>query len=203
MGETIEEFKSFIENHDFFFIAGHKEPDGDCITSCLGIAAILDHFGKPYQLLSAGPFKRNEVIRWQDKFSDTMEFQDQEERNKSGLFIADCSELIRLGTGEKRDYDTTKTLIDLFRVQAERTPDAVAVVDKDSQYSYQELDIESNILANILIEEGINAGDHVCVELPRRKEFLLAVFGIMKAGAAYVPIDMDYPDERKSTERRR
>ncbi|MBR2097978.1 MAG: amino acid adenylation domain-containing protein, partial [Prevotella sp.] len=107
------------------------------------------------------------------------------------------AELIRLGTGEKRDYDTTKTLIDLFRVQAERTPDAVAVVDKDSQYSYQELDIESNILANILIEEGINAGDHVCVELPRRKEFLLAVFGIMKAGAAYVPIDMDYPDERK------
>ena len=94
---TIDEFKSFIDNHNFFFIVGHKEPDGDCITSCLGLAAILEHFGKSYQLLSAGPFKRNEVIRWQDKFSSVMEFQDESERKTTGLFIADCSELIRLG----------------------------------------------------------------------------------------------------------
>ena len=106
--EIIDELKSFIENHDFFFIAGHKEPDGDCITSCLGIAAILDYFGKPYQLLSAGPFKRNEVIRWQDKFSDTMEFQDESERKKSGLFIADCSEIVRIGDidGDLKNLDT-------------------------------------------------------------------------------------------------
>ena len=106
--EKASELKSFIENHDFFFIAGHKEPDGDCITSCLGIAAILDYFGKPYQLLSAGPFKRNEVIRWQDKFSDTMEFQDESERKKSGLFIADCSEIIRIGDidGDLKNLDT-------------------------------------------------------------------------------------------------
>ena len=106
--EKTEELKAFIENHNFFFIIGHKEPDGDCITSCLGLAAILEHFGKPYQLLSAGPFKRNEVIRWQEKFSDTMEFQDQSERKASGLFIADCSELIRLGEidGDLKGLDT-------------------------------------------------------------------------------------------------
>ncbi|MCR4949174.1 MAG: bifunctional oligoribonuclease/PAP phosphatase NrnA [Treponema sp.] len=95
--ENTEALKTFILDHDFFFIAGHKEPDGDCITSCLGIAAILEHFNKPYQLLSAGPFKRNEVISWQEKFSATMEFQDDAERKKTGLFIADCSEIIRLG----------------------------------------------------------------------------------------------------------
>ena len=103
-----DELKAFIDNHNFFFIAGHKEPDGDCITSCLGIAAILDYFGKTYQLLSAGPFKRNEVMRWQDKFSDTMEFQDESERKQSGLFIADCSEIIRLGEidGDLKGLDT-------------------------------------------------------------------------------------------------
>ena len=103
-----DELKAFIDNHNFFFIAGHKEPDGDCITSCLGIAAILDYFGKPYQLLSAGPFKRNEVMRWQDKFSDTMEFQDESERKNSGLFITDCSEIIRLGDidGDFKGLDT-------------------------------------------------------------------------------------------------
>ena len=106
--DKITELKTFIDKHDFFFIIGHKEPDGDCITSCLGIAAILDHFGKPYQLLSAGPFKRNEVIAWQEKFSSVMEFQDKSERDRSGLFIADCSELIRLGEidGELKGLDT-------------------------------------------------------------------------------------------------
>lgn len=106
--DTINELKAFIENHSFFFIAGHKEPDGDCITSCLGIAAILDYFGKPYQLLSAGPFKRNEVIKWQERFSDTMDFQDEGERKQTGLFIADCSEIIRLGEieGDLKGFDT-------------------------------------------------------------------------------------------------
>ena len=103
-----DELKTFIENHNFFFIAGHKEPDGDCITSCLGIAAILDYFGKPYQLLSAGPFKRNEVLPWQNQFSDAMEFQDESERKTSGLFIADCSEIVRLGDidGDLKGLDT-------------------------------------------------------------------------------------------------
>ena len=106
--EKVSEFKAFIDNHNFFFIAGHKEPDGDCITSCLGIAAILEHFNKPYQLLSAGPFKRNEVIRWQERFSDTMEFQDESERKSSGLIIADCSEVARIGDidGDLKGLDT-------------------------------------------------------------------------------------------------
>ena len=106
--DKIHELKAFIEAHNFFFIAGHKEPDGDCIASCLGIAAILDFNNKPYQLLSAGPFKRNEVIRWQDKFSDTMDFQDDNERKNTGLFITDCSEIIRLGEidGDLKGFDT-------------------------------------------------------------------------------------------------
>ena len=105
--------------------------------------------------------------------------------------------LVKLGAGEKRGYDTSTTLVDLFKEQAEKTPYAVAVIDADSQFTYSELDQASDTLACLLIKEGIKAGDHVCVELPRRKEFLLAVFGIMKAGAAYVPIDMEYPEERK------
>ena len=57
----VELFRSFIEKHDYFLVAGHKEPDGDCIASCLGVKAILNHYGKKYELLSAGPFKRNEI----------------------------------------------------------------------------------------------------------------------------------------------
>ena len=106
--EVINEFKNFIEAHSFFFISGHKEPDGDAIASCLGVAAILEKFNKPYQLLSAGPFKRNEIVNFKDLFSETMEFQDDEERKKSGLIIVDCSELARLGDidGDLKGFDT-------------------------------------------------------------------------------------------------
>ena len=106
--EKIEEFKNFIDNHNFFFVAGHKEPDGDAVASCLGVAAILEKKGKPYQLLSAGPFKRNEILPYKDSFSDTMEFMDESERRKSALIIVDCSELSRLGEidGDLSGLDT-------------------------------------------------------------------------------------------------
>lgn len=106
--QDAEDFKKFIDNHDFFLIAGHKEPDGDCITSCLGVAGILDFYNKNYQLLNAGPFKRNEVARWEELFTDTMQFLDSEERKTTGLIICDCSELIRVGDidGELKGLDT-------------------------------------------------------------------------------------------------
>ena len=104
----INSFKSFIENHDFFLIAGHKDPDGDAISSCLGVAEILNKSGNTYQLLSAGPFKRQEIKNKENLFSSTMDFLSQEERNKTGLIIVDCSELSRLGEidGDLKGFDT-------------------------------------------------------------------------------------------------
>ena len=112
----IDDFKSFIECHNFFFIIGHKEPDGDCIASCIGISAILDHFNKPYQLLSAGPFKRNEISKFENKFSSTMEFQDSTERASSGLIITDCSEIFRLG-----EIDGDFKNLDIFVIDHHKT----------------------------------------------------------------------------------
>ena len=100
--------------------------------------------------------------------------------------------LIKLGTGETLEYDKSKTFIDLFREQAAKTPDAVAVVDKNSQLTYRELDEASDEYAKIVVP-----GTFVCLEMPRVKEFVVAVLGIWKAGSAYVPIDTEYPEERK------
>ena len=92
-----DSLKEFIKIHNSFIIIGHKEPDGDCIASCLGIAGILDYFNKPYQLISAGPFKRQEIKKYEAKFSSKLDFMDTTERNGTGLIITDCSELSRLG----------------------------------------------------------------------------------------------------------
>lgn len=106
--QTIQNFKTFIDKHDFFLIIGHKEPDGDCISSCLGIAAIIKNFKKDYQLLSAGPFKRNEIMPYESLFTDTMTFLDENERKATGLIITDCSEMHRLGDidGDLKGLDT-------------------------------------------------------------------------------------------------
>ena len=110
----------------------------------------------------------------------------------------EAERIIKLGTGKEIDVDITKTFANLFTEQAKRTPDAPAVVDKDSQLTYGEMDRYSNALAHQLIDFGVQPNDFVCVMLDRFKEFPLAVLAIHKAGAAYTPLDFEYPNERLS-----
>jgi len=106
------------------------------------------------------------------------------------------SELLALGTGASVEYDERETFIDAFKRQVENNPDATAVVDIKSFITYRELDRRSDTIAAELLEMGVKPGDFIAVKLPRVKEFIVAVIGIWKAGAAYLPIDPIYPEER-------
>ena len=110
----------------------------------------------------------------------------------------EAERIIKIGTGKDIDVDLSKTFANLFTEQARRTPDAPAVVDKDSQLTYGEMDNYSNMLAHQLIVFGVRPDDFVCVMLDRTKEFPLSVLAIHKAGAAYTPLDFEYPNERLS-----
>ena len=110
----------------------------------------------------------------------------------------EAERIIKIGTGKDIEVDLSKTFANLFTEQARRTPDAPAVVDKDSQLTYGEMDNYSNMLAHQLIEFGVRPDDFVCVMLDRTKEFPLSVLAIHKAGAAYTPLDFEYPNERLS-----
>jgi len=110
----------------------------------------------------------------------------------------EAERIIKIGTGKEIDVDLSKTFANLFTEQAQRTPDAPAVVDRDSQLTYGEMDCYSNALARQLIDFGVQPNDFVCVMLDRFKEFPLAVLSIHKAGAAYTPLDFEYPNERLS-----
>lgn len=128
--EQIAAFKDFITSHDTFLIVGHKEPDGDCISSCLGMSYIVKHFTKPYVMLSAGPFKRTEIKTTAPLFKDEIPFMTQAERDKCGLLIVDCSELSRLGEIEG-DFKG----LDAFIVDHHKTADASlkqAIIDPSS-----------------------------------------------------------------------
>ncbi|WP_082111155.1 non-ribosomal peptide synthetase [Photorhabdus thracensis] len=85
----------------------------------------------------------------------------------------------------------------LFEQQAEKTPDAIALVYGEHIFSYVELNARANRLAHWLIEQGIQSDDRVAVLLERSAELVVAQLAILKAGAVYVPIDPRVPDERK------
>ncbi|TDQ54293.1 non-ribosomal peptide synthetase [Actinorugispora endophytica] len=84
----------------------------------------------------------------------------------------------------------------LFRRQAERTPDAVAVVRGDDRLSYAGLEARANRIAHRLVEHGCRPGDVVGVALPRSPGLVAAVLGVLKAGAAYLPLDAGHPAPR-------
>ncbi|MFF5435825.1 amino acid adenylation domain-containing protein, partial [Streptomyces griseofuscus] len=88
------------------------------------------------------------------------------------------------------------TLPALFEEQVARTPDAGAVVFKGVELSYRELNARANRLARVLVEQGAGPERFVAVALPRSAELVVALLAVLKTGAAYVPIDPDYPADR-------
>ncbi|GAA4617549.1 non-ribosomal peptide synthetase [Actinoallomurus liliacearum] len=90
------------------------------------------------------------------------------------------------------------TLAELFGEQADRTPDAVAVLDPANSVTltYAELNARADRLAGALAARGVGPEDFVAVALPRSAELIVALWGVLKAGAAYVPIDLGHPAER-------
>jgi amino acid adenylation domain-containing protein len=90
-----------------------------------------------------------------------------------------------------------RNLADLLDASAARYPDRLAVVESDSRtLTYTELDKQSDALAGFLTRHGVRRGDRVGLALPKGLEAVISLFGIMKAGAAYVPIDIAAPAER-------
>ena len=88
------------------------------------------------------------------------------------------------------------TLSALVTQQADKTPDAPALADARYQFSYREMRQQVVALASLLRERGVRPGDSVAVALPRSVFLTLALHGIVEAGAAWLPLDTGYPDDR-------
>ena len=96
-------------------------------------------------------------------------------------------------------YPKDKTIVDLFEEQVEKTPDNVAIKFKDTELTYRELNEKSNELAHYLIKNySIQPDDLVGIELERSEWMVIGILAIIKSGGAYVPIDPEYPEQRKN-----
>ncbi|MFJ3506580.1 amino acid adenylation domain-containing protein [Streptomyces luteogriseus] len=84
----------------------------------------------------------------------------------------------------------------LFEAQAERSPDAVAVLHDDVALTYAELNARANRLARVLLRGGVGPDQVVAVALPRSAQGVVGLLAVLKAGGVYLPVDPEYPAER-------
>ncbi len=119
---------------------------------------------------------------------------------------ASVSALPHLGKAETQKLDNVKgadvsldetlTIPSLLRAQAQKTPDAPALYAGDHAYTFRELDELTDRIAKNLVDRGVAVGDKVLFMLKRDYTLIPTLFAISKAGAAFIPVDPAYPEDR-------
>ncbi|WP_162200396.1 non-ribosomal peptide synthetase [Kordia jejudonensis] len=90
-----------------------------------------------------------------------------------------------------------KTMVSLFEDQVAKTPNAIAVIYEENKLTYAQLDEKANQLANYIESKiSIQASDVIAIKLEKNEQIIVSILGVLKTGAAYVPIDINYPAER-------
>ncbi|MFD8087124.1 amino acid adenylation domain-containing protein, partial [Kitasatospora sp. NPDC059722] len=112
------------------------------------------------------------------------------------LLTADERRRVLVEWNDTASDHPTGTVPGLFEAAAARTPDATALVFRDTALTFAELDAWANRLARRLVADGVRPEQVVAVRLPRCAEHVVALLAVMKAGAVYLPVDRDYPADR-------
>ncbi|MBB6270489.1 amino acid adenylation domain-containing protein [Pedobacter cryoconitis] len=105
-------------------------------------------------------------------------------------------QLLKNFSNEQEKYASADTIVSLFKEQAVIRPDAVALQSEALSFTFAELDQESDRLAYHLQERGVKPGVPVPVGMDRSPALIISILALLKCGAAYVPIDPEYPLER-------
>ncbi len=127
---------------------------------------------------------------------DAIKNTDKPIKNLEILSDTEMQQLLFDFNDTKIAYPKDKCVHTLFEEQVLKIPEKVAVIATDRTLTYKELNEESNKIAHSLIKKGVKPNDIVAFMLPRKSYLLSVMFGILKSGAAYMPIDPDYPQDR-------
>lgn len=108
-----------------------------------------------------------------------------------------CQKTLYEWNNTNQAYAFNKTIHSLFEEQVNKTPNQVAVVVEGKEITYLELNKQANQLANYLkCHHQVRSDDLIVLCLDRNEDMLASMLGVLKSGAAYVPVDPNYPDER-------
>lgn len=95
-------------------------------------------------------------------------------------------------------YPADVNILQLFQEQVKRNPENTALICRGKQLTYREVDEKSDQLAAFLTEKGVRKEDIIALKLHRSLDLIIGIMGVLKAGAAYLPVDPSYPPERIS-----
>ncbi|MEH2164063.1 MAG: amino acid adenylation domain-containing protein [Nostoc sp.] len=118
--------------------------------------------------------------------------------NNSGLTEQELHKILVEWNDTRIDYSKHLCIHELFEAEVEKTPENIAVVFKEQQLTYQELNHRANKIAHYLQSLGVRPEVLVGICVERSLEMIVGLLGILKAGGAYVPLDPTYPKERLS-----
>lgn len=146
-------------------------------------------------------YARESIIRFGDHLEQLLEqviINPEESINQIAyLSEEERKQLLHTFNDTEVGYPREKTVVDLFEEQVGKTPEKIALVYEEEELSYRELNNRSNQLANYLrFTYSIEADDLIGIKLSRGIDMIVLILGILKSGGAYVPIDLEYPEER-------
>ncbi|MCP4219627.1 MAG: amino acid adenylation domain-containing protein, partial [bacterium] len=157
-------------------------------------------------------FKKDTILRFRDYFTKVLEAVRSPHQKISDIDILSQEEkeelLTTFNSGRETGYPRQMTIHQLFRLQAEKTPENIALTgnhatveaDSDEPFTmtYSHLDDQSDRAARALIAGGVTHTDIVGMWMEPSPGMIIGILAILKAGAAYMPIDPSYPEERKN-----
>ncbi|MDR1969185.1 MAG: amino acid adenylation domain-containing protein [Burkholderiaceae bacterium] len=145
-------------------------------------------------------FERETVERWGGYWVRLLEAMVADESQVvARIDLLDEAErrlLVEEWNAIQADYRQDKCIHELFEAQAERTPQATAVVYEERALSYVELNARANRLAHYLRKHGVGPDARVAVCVERSVEMVVGLLAVLKAGGGYVPLDPSYPEDR-------
>ncbi len=144
-------------------------------------------------------FQRETVVRMSEHFRVLLDgVLGRADQPIAGLPLLTRSEKEQLVTWGWMEgpYPDDQTVVDLFQAQVDKAPERIAIVFEAQHISYQELSNRATRLSNYVISLGVGPDTQVGLCIDNSLEMLIGLLGILKAGAAYVPLDPDYPAER-------
>lgn len=149
---------------------------------------------------NAGMFRPETMRRWLGHYARLLAAACQAPESALGVLpLMGESELVKVRAGfseARHRFPAVECLHRWFARQANRTPDALAVTCAGQALTYQELDRQANRLAHHLIRSGVGPDTLVGLCLDRSLEMVVAILAVLKAGGAYLPIDLSYPADR-------
>ncbi|CUH97717.1 Dimodular nonribosomal peptide synthase [Propionispora sp. 2/2-37] len=131
------------------------------------------------------------------RFLETLALAGQEQAiGKIELLLPEERERVLARWNKTAEVLPSECLAVLFEKQVARTPKNIAVVFEDTALTYEELNLRANKLAHLLLAKGAGPEQFVALALPRSLEMIISLLAVLKAGAAYLPVDPEYPNGR-------